>query len=115
MRILTSVLLGLVASAGLLASQAMAGPAFAYSWLTMDKTSAQCMNAAKSIMSEKNYPHVRTTRFGITGETSEETLYINCEDVRHVSLVLMMRTERPGYGAIDAAVALMQKQLDEAQ
>jgi hypothetical protein len=112
MRIMTGMLLGAVASTCLLASQAIAGPAFAYSWLTTDKTFAQCIGVAKGIMSEKSYPHVRTTRFGVTGETVEETLFINCEDSRHVSLVLMLRTGRPGYGDIDAVVALMQNHLD---
>ncbi|UVC07958.1 hypothetical protein IHQ71_22715 [Rhizobium sp. TH2] len=106
------MLLGAVGGTCLFASQAMAGPAFAYSWLTTDKSFDRCMGVAKGIMSERNYPHVRTTRFGVTGETVEETLYINCEDSRHVSLVLMLRTGRPGYGDIDAVVALMQKQLN---
>ena len=112
MRILMGMLLGAVGGTCLLASQALAGPAFAYSWLSTDKAFDQCIDVAKGIMSERGYPHVRTTRFGVTGETVEETLFINCEDGRHVSLVLMLRTGRPGYGDIDAVVALMQKQLD---
>jgi len=112
MRIKTGMLLGVVASTCLLASQAMTGPAFAYSWLTTDKSFDRCIDVAKGIMSERNYPHVRMTRFGVTGETVEETLFINCEDSRHVSLVLMLRAGRPGYGDIDAVVALMQKHLD---
>ena len=112
MRILMGMLLGAVGGTCLLASQALAGPAFAYSWLSTDKSFDQCIDVAKGIMSERAYPHVRTTRFGVTGETAEETLFINCEDSRHVSLVLMLRTGRPGYGDIDAVVALMQKRLD---
>lgn len=94
-----------------MAMPAMAGPAFAYSWLSTDRPFDRCMQAAKDIMSDRAYDRVQTTRFGVTGETGSETLYVNCEDHRHISVVLM-RTERPGYGEIDALVAQMQQRLD---
>ena len=106
--LLTSLACALIS----IAAPAKAGPAFAYSWLSTDKSFDRCIEVAKGVMSERGYPHVQTTRFGVTGETVEETLFINCEDSRHVSLVLMLRTGRPGYGDIDAVVALMQKRLD---
>jgi hypothetical protein len=46
----------------------------------------------------------------VTGETVDETLYINCEDTRHVSLVLM-RADRPHGDEIDRLVVLMQERL----
>lgn len=95
----------------MLASPAMAGPFFAYSWLTTERSFDRCMQAAKDVISAKNYPHVRTTRFGVTGETSAETLYINCEDQRHVSMILMSK-ERLEHGDVDAVAALMQRRLD---
>jgi len=95
-----------------LAGSAVAGPAFAYSWLTTDKSFDQCITAAKGLVTSRNYVHFETTRFGVTGETNDETLFINCEDNRHVSLVLMMQSGRPTYGQIDRLVALMQKQLE---
>lgn len=95
----------------LLAAPAVAGPFFAYSWLTTERSFDRCMQAAKDAVASKNYPHVRTTRFGVTGETSAETLYINCEDQRHVSMILMSK-ERLSHGDIDAVAALMQQRLD---
>lgn len=95
----------------MLAQAASAGPAFAYSWLSTDKTFDQCIAAAGNLMSGKNYPRIERTRFGVTGETTNETLFINCEDNRHVSIMLL-RAERPKVGEIDAFVALMQQLLE---
>jgi hypothetical protein len=89
----------------------VAGPSFAYSWLSTERPFDRCMQAAKDVVAAKNYPHVRTTRFGVTGETGTETLYINCEDQRHVSMILMRRG-RLEHGDIDAVAALMQQRLD---
>jgi hypothetical protein len=94
------------------ANSAIAGPAFAYSWLTTDRSFDQCIVAAKRLVTSGNYVHFETTRFGVTGETANETLFVNCEDKRHVSLVLMMRSGRPTHGDINRWVALMEKQLE---
>lgn len=98
-----------------LAGSAIAGPAFAYSWLTTDKSFDQCIVAAKRLVTSRSYVHFETTRFGVTGETVNETLFVSCEDNRHVSLVLMMRSGRPTYSDIDALVALTQKQLESVE
>jgi hypothetical protein len=101
----------LTIAASLVALPAVAGPAFAYSWLSTERSFERCMLSAQDIMATKQYPHVRTTRFGVTGETTVETLYINCEDQRHVSMILMRR-EPLGHSDIDAIAALMQQRLD---
>jgi len=92
------------------AGSAAAGPGFAYSWLATDRTFDQCIAAANDMVSGLNYPRVQFTRYGVTGETTEETLFVNCEDTRHVSVVLI-RTSRPDVGEIDALIALMQQRL----
>jgi hypothetical protein len=90
---------------------ASAGPAFAYSWLETGRPFERCMQAAGALMAARAYEHVETTRFGVTGETASETLYVNCEDHRHVSVVLM-RAERPRHGEIDALVADLQARIE---
>lgn len=101
----------LAVASALFAQPASAGPAFAYSWLSTNKSFEQCIAAAGDLMSGLNYPHVQRTRFGVTGETEKETLFVNCEDTRHVSIMLL-RTVRPKVGEIDALVALMQQRLE---
>lgn len=103
-------LLAVAASAIALAQPASAGPGFAYSWLTTKKTFDQCMVAAMEVVASLKYPRAQATRFGATGETDEETIYINCEDLNHVA-VLLVRPTRPKVGEIDALVALMQERL----
>lgn len=108
------ILAALASLAALGTQPATAGPAFAYSWLTTDKTFEQCMTVANDMVTGLGYPHVEKSRFGVTGENNTETLYINCEDLRHVSLVLM-RPERPKVGEIDMIVSVMQNRLDFVQ
>lgn len=90
---------------------ASAGPGFAYSWLSTGKSFDQCIAAATEMMSGLNLPHIQRTRFGVTGETVEQTIFVNCEDARHISVVLM-RAGRPEVGEIDALVALLQSRLE---
>jgi len=111
MRISRLPAMSLAFAISLVAMPAAAGPFFAYSWLTTERSFDRCMQAAKDVVATKSYPHVRATRFGVTGETGAETLYINCEDQRHVSMILMGR-ERLAHGDIDAVAALMQQRLD---
>ena len=94
-----------------LAQPASAGPGFAYSWLSTNKTFEQCIAAADNMMESLNYPRIGRTKFGVTGETTEDTIFVNCEDNRHVS-VLLIRAARPEVGEIDALVALLQQLLD---
>lgn len=102
----------LAASVLAVAQPAIAGPGFAYSWLTTDKTFEQCKLAASSMVEGLNYPHIQQTRFGVTGEKDDETLYVNCEDLRHVA-VLLVRPARPRVGEIDAFVSLLQHKLEQ--
>jgi len=96
-----------------LAQPASAGPGFAYSWLSTDKTFDQCIAAANTMMDGLNFPKIQRTKFGVTGETTKDTIYVNCEDNRHVSIVLT-RPTRPAIGEIDALVALMQQLLESS-
>jgi hypothetical protein len=89
---------------------ASAGPGFAYSWLSTDKTFDQCISAAQDLAIEKRYPVVSATRFGVTAETGSETLYINCEDATPVSMILM-RGQHPKVGEIDALIEVMLRKL----
>jgi len=100
-----------IAALATLSQPASAGPGFAYSWLSTDKTFDQCIAAASTMMGSLNFPKIQRTKFGVTGETTNDTIFINCEDHRHVSVVLM-RASRPAIGEIDALVALMQQLLD---
>ena len=90
---------------------AVAGPGFAYSWLSTDKNFQQCLIAASDVLMGLNYPRIQKTRFGVTGDNDDETLYINCEDRNHVSVVLV-RLARPKIGEIDALVAMMKQRLE---
>lgn len=73
----------------------------------------QCIAAADAMMGSLNLPHIQRTKFGVTGETTDDTIFVNCEDQRHVSIVLM-RANRPQVGEIDALVTLMQQILETA-
>ena len=103
-------ILSMFAAAALItcAQPAAAGPAFAYSWLSTSKTFDQCITAAGEMMDRLNFPQIQRTKFGVTGESNEDTVFINCEDHRHVSVVLM-RAGRPRVGEVDALVALLQQ------
>ena len=94
-----------------LAQPTSAGPGFAYSWLSTAKTFDQCIAAANTMMGSLNFPQIQRTKFGVTGETNDDTIFVNCEDQRHVSVVLM-RAGRPQVGEIDALVALLQQLLE---
>ena len=107
MKTIISVIAAATALAAL-ALPAAAGPGFAYSWLSTDKTFDQCIAAANKMMESLNFPKIQQTKFGVTGETSDDTVFVNCEDKRHVSMVLM-RASRPQVGEIDTLVALMQQ------
>ena len=82
-----------------LARPASAGPGFAYSWLSTAKTFDQCIAAANTMMGSLNFPRIQRTRFGLTGETNDDTIFVNCEDQRHVSVVLMRAA--PGLAGSD--------------
>ena len=106
--------IGLIAGMTALAAfagPAAAGPGFAYSWLSTNKTFDQCIAAADTMMRSLNFPQIQRTKFGVTGETTDDTVFVNCEDQNHVSVVLM-RAKRPQVGEIDALVALMQQILE---
>ena len=109
MKIATVMIVGATAL-GALAQPAAAGPGFAYSWLSTNKTFDQCIAAANTMMGSLNFPQIQRTKFGVTGETTDDTVFVNCEDPRHVSVVLM-RAKRPQVGEIDALVALLQQLL----
>jgi hypothetical protein len=96
-----------------MAQPASAGPGVAYSWLSTNKTFDQCIAAANTMMDGLNLPKIQRTKFGVTGETTKDTIYVNCEDNRHVSIVLT-RPARPAVGEIDALVALMQQLLESS-
>lgn len=100
-----------VAALVTLAQPASAGPAFAYSWFSTGKTFDECIAAANTMMGSLNLPQIQRTKFGVTGETVDDTIFVNCEDQRHVSVVLM-RAKRPQVGEIDALVALLQQLLE---
>jgi hypothetical protein len=108
---LAITLLAATMSAIALAQPASAGPGFAYSWLATEKTFEQCKAAAASMIKGLNYEHVEDTRFGVTGEKTDETLYINCEDLKHVA-ILLIRPTRPRAGEIEAFVSFLEHRLD---
>ena len=97
-----------------IAQPASAGPAFAYSWMSTSKTFDQCIGAANNMMESLNFPRIQRTKFGVTGETTKDTVFVNCEDNRHVSVVLM-RPTRPEVGEIEALVALMRQLLEAGE
>lgn len=94
-----------------LAQPAAAGPGFGYSWFSSSRTFDQCIAAANTMMGSLNLPKIQRTKFGVTGETDNDTVFVNCEDNRHIAVALL-RASRPEIGEIDTLVALMQQILE---